>query len=128
MIFCIPYYKTALYNAYMCYIARYCTEILRKSTVIFSKEGEMGNSMKKNFVYWVKEGRGRLKSLNLTYCCEDDADILSREGVSELRRLRVARLLEQAREQGATLSYRDLSLILLTSKSTLKRDLRTSNV
>jgi hypothetical protein len=74
--------------------------------------------------YWVREGKDRLKSLKLTVCCERDFDVLCRLGLAELRRRRIRRLLVEARDQGAKLSYRDLSLLLLTSKSTLKRDLK----
>lgn len=80
--------------------------------------------MKGNLVYWRREGRDKIKSLKLTYCCDSDLDILNRSGLAELRRQRGLRLLSEASEQGAKLSYQDLSLILLTSKSTLKRDLR----
>ena len=80
--------------------------------------------MKGDLVYWVREGRGRLKSIRLTVCNEKDSDVLSRQGVVELRRQKVQRLLDEARDQGTKLSYRDLSLILLTSKATLKRDIK----
>jgi hypothetical protein len=79
--------------------------------------------MKARLVYWMRESRERLKGVTLTYCCDDDSDVLSRSGLAELRRQRALRLLKEAETQGAKLSYRDLSLILLTSKSTLKRDL-----
>jgi len=80
--------------------------------------------MKGNLVYWVRESRDRLKSLNLTVWAEKDRDILETKGLAELRRTRLRRLIEESRRQGVRLSYRDLSLILLTSKSTLKRDIR----
>lgn len=80
--------------------------------------------MRGDLIYWVREGKGRLKSVKLTVCNEKDSDVLNEQGVVELRRQRVQRLLDQARNQGAKLSYRDLSLILLTSKATLKRDIK----
>jgi hypothetical protein len=80
--------------------------------------------MKASLVYWVREGSDRLKSLRLTYCCENDIDELSRSGLAGLRRKRMTRLISEAKRQGVRLSYRDLSLILLTSRSTVKRDLR----
>jgi len=82
--------------------------------------------MKGDLVYWVREGRGRLKSIKLTVCADTDTDVINNQGLSELRRQRIRRLMEQAKEQGAKLSYKDLSLILLTSKATLKRDIRTT--
>lgn len=70
-------------------------------------------------VYWVPEGENRLRSLRLTVCCDEDR---SSVGVAELRRKRLGRILAEAVAQGARLSYRDLSIIMLTSKATLKRD------
>ncbi len=78
--------------------------------------------MKSNLIYWVREDSRRLRSLTLTICSEKDAVVIGKSGVAALRRERMRRLLDEARSQGAKLSYRDLSLILLTSKSTLKRD------
>ncbi len=80
--------------------------------------------MECSLVYWMRESRERLKSLKFTYCCDNDLAVLSRSGLAELRRQKALRLIEEAEQQGATLSYRDLSLILLTSRSTLKRDMR----
>lgn len=80
--------------------------------------------MKGNLVYWRREGRDRMQTLNLTYCCEGDLDLMNSAGLAELRRQRATRLMEEASRQGARLSYRDLSLILLASRSTLKRDMR----
>ncbi|MDA8104003.1 MAG: DUF1670 domain-containing protein [Nitrospiraceae bacterium] len=80
--------------------------------------------MKCSLVYWMREGSERLKSLKLTYCCDNDIEVLNRSGLAELRRHRMLRLMEEAEKQGARLTYRDLSLILLTSRSTLKRDMR----
>jgi hypothetical protein len=81
-----------------------------------------------NLIYWVRESRDRLKSLKLTVCCERDSDVLNEFGLAELRKQRIQRLLAEAREQGAKLSYKDLSLILLTSKATLKRDLKSPGI
>lgn len=67
-------------------------------------------------------GEGRRK-LKLTLIGHDDGDILSRRGLSELRRRRVLRLTEEARAQGSLLSYEDLAGLLLCSLSTLKRDI-----
>lgn len=80
--------------------------------------------MKGSLVYWIKESNERLKGLRLTYCGENDLDILSNSGLAGLRRTRMSRLIDEAKKQGVRLSYRDLSLILLTSRSTLKRDMR----
>ncbi|MDA8169156.1 MAG: DUF1670 domain-containing protein [Nitrospiraceae bacterium] len=68
-------------------------------------------------VYWVPDGKDRMRSLKLTVCTDED-----RGGVSSVRRKRLSRLLNEAARQGGRLSYRDLSMIMLASKATLKRD------
>ena len=75
--------------------------------------------MSGTLVYWVPEGEGRLRSLRLTVCSEDDRQP---EGLADLRRKKLSRILTEATAQGARLSYRDLSMIMLVSKATLKRD------
>lgn len=82
--------------------------------------------MKGNLIYWVRESRETLRSLKLTVCGENDTDILNSQGLAELRRIKMQRLIDEARDQGAKLSYRDLTLIMLTSKSTLKRDVKNN--
>lgn len=59
-----------------------------------------------------------MRSLKLTVCAEED-----RGGMMSVRRRRLSRLLEEASLQGGRLSYRDLSMIMLSSKATLKRDM-----
>ncbi len=80
--------------------------------------------MKGSLMYWVREDRERVRTLKLTVCSDKDSDVLGKGGLAELRRLRAQRLVSEAETQGARLSYRDLSLILLASKATLKRDFR----
>ncbi len=77
--------------------------------------------MSGSLIYWVHEGENRFKSLNLTVCCEDDTED-SANGLAEVRRKRLRRLIEEAKIQGSSLTYKDLKLILLTSTATLKRD------
>jgi hypothetical protein len=69
--------------------------------------------------YWVPESRNRLKSLTLTVCASGED---SGCGIAERRRRRLSRILSEAVAQGARLRYRDLSIIMLASKATLKRD------
>ena len=69
--------------------------------------------------YWVPEGGNRLKSLTLTVCSRGED---SGCGLAERRRRRLSRILSEAVAQGARLSYRDLSIIMLASRATLKRD------
>lgn len=108
----------------MSYKTQMCAKCLRTVKTDEIRE-DAETAMKGNLVYWVKESRDRLKSLKLTICSDKDAIVLSELGLAELRRQRIQRLLDEARDQGARLSYKDLSLILLTSKSTLKRDIKT---
>ncbi len=75
--------------------------------------------MSGELIYWVPEGGNKIKSLRLTVCADDDS---ADSGLAELRRKRLSRILGEAVAQGAKLSYRDLSIIMLTSKATIKRD------
>ncbi len=65
------------------------------------------------------EGNGKLK---LTLIGSDDAKTLKSEGVGGLRRKRLLRLAGEAFDQGCPIGYKDLSSLLFTSVSTLKRD------
>ena len=75
--------------------------------------------MNGTLVYWVPDGANRMRALKLTFCADDD-----RGAIPYIRRKRLARILREAGCQGAKLSYRDLSMIMLSSKATLKRDMR----
>jgi len=75
--------------------------------------------MQGSLIYKVEDGH-RLMSLRLTVCNEED---LRHGSLSEVRRKRIMRLLQEAKEQGCLLSYNDLKLILLSSIATLKRDI-----
>lgn len=75
--------------------------------------------MSATLTYWVKEGGNTFRSLRLTLCTDEDMDI---SGLAERRRKRLCRLLHEALSQGARLSYGDLSMIMLSSRATLKRD------
>lgn len=63
------------------------------------------------------------KTLRLTLVGRKDEDILSAQGLSGLRKKRIVRLTREAQKQGMPLSYEDLSALLLSSISTLKRDI-----
>lgn len=60
--------------------------------------------------------------LNLTIVGREDFQILKSEGLAGLRRRRLLRLTNEAVTQGALLGYGDLSCLLVSSVSTLKRD------
>lgn len=64
-----------------------------------------------------------VKPLFLTLIDAQDEDILSSQGISELRKRRILRLTHEAHKQGMPLGYEDLNAILLSSVSTLKRDI-----
>lgn len=53
-----------------------------------------------------------------------DLDALAQFGLSGLRRHRLMRLTKQAYDQNTLLSYEDLAMLLTTSPSTVKRDVR----
>lgn len=53
-----------------------------------------------------------------------DFEILAQYELAGLRRHRILRLTREAYDQGALLSYEDLAIILTTSPSTVKRDIR----
>jgi Fic family protein len=76
--------------------------------------------MSGTLIYWVKDGENTMRSLKLTVCAEDDRP---GNGLAAMRRKRLKRILHEALRQGARLSYRDLSIIMLSSKATLKRDI-----
>ena len=66
----------------------------------------------------------RKRKVVLTLIAEEDDEVLAKQGIASLRRARILRLCNEAQEQGALLGYEDLTTILLSSPSTLKRDLR----
>jgi len=61
-------------------------------------------------------------SIRLTLVGQGDSDALRSHGLAGLRRKRILRLALEALEQGCKLGYSDLSSLLMTSVSTLKRD------
>jgi hypothetical protein len=77
--------------------------------------------MSGTLTYLVPDGADRFKMLRLTVCADEDGEA---RGLAVQRRKRLSRILSEASGQGAKLSYRDLSIIMLASKSTLKRDLK----
>ncbi|TAN42998.1 MAG: DUF1670 domain-containing protein [Nitrospirae bacterium] len=92
--------------------------------LVYYIQGRRKEEMKGSLTYWVREKSDRLRSLKLTVWSVHDHAVLETRGLAELRRIRAQRLIDESLQQGARLSYRDLSLILLTSKSTLKRDIK----
>lgn len=79
----------------------------------------------KNKVKVEAEDVSAAKTLMLTLIDMSDEDILSSQGLSELRKKRIIRLTGEARKQGMLLSYEDLNALLLSSVSTLKRDVNS---
>lgn len=70
--------------------------------------------------YFLKNGS--VRKIFLTIVGQSDEEVLKREGLRGLRLRRILRLTHEAEEQGTLLRYEDLSALLLTSISTLKRD------
>jgi len=64
-------------------------------------------------------------SFRLTLVSPEDPGILKSEGLAGLRRKRLLRLANEAVAQGAMLGYDDLCCLLVSSLSTLKRDVAT---
>ncbi|MFP4052096.1 MAG: DUF1670 domain-containing protein [Thermoplasmata archaeon] len=65
----------------------------------------------------------KLISVRLTFKADSDLDVLRDEGIPSLRRVRLLRFTEEALEQGALLTVEDLSLLLNSSKRTIRRDI-----
>jgi len=65
----------------------------------------------------------RGKTIRLNLVDKGDGQILKNEGLIVLRRQRIFRITNEAEQQGCRLSYPDLAALLLTSLSTLKRDI-----
>jgi len=63
-------------------------------------------------------------SVRLTLHAPADFDSTGPSALSDLRQRRLRRLCEEALDQGGLLTQEDLALILTTSESTIKRDLR----
>lgn len=63
---------------------------------------------------------GDIRALSLTFGSEGGYAA----GLAEQRRETLRRLVREAEGQGVRLSYSDLSIILLSSRATLKRDVR----
>ncbi|MBA4373410.1 MAG: hypothetical protein C0402_11195 [Thermodesulfovibrio sp.] len=61
--------------------------------------------------------------LSLSLVSDGDEGILHSGGIRHLRLRRIIRLTTEAAEYGVLLGYEDLSLLLLTSLATLKRDI-----
>lgn len=60
--------------------------------------------------------------LRLTLIGQRDDDVISAQGIAALRQKRIVRLTREAEQQGCLLGYEDLQSLLLTSLSTIKRD------
>jgi hypothetical protein len=71
--------------------------------------------------YAAREERNRYRGIKLSVGRVDGAN---EAGVGEARRRRLVQVLKEAASQGVRLGYRDLMLILLASRATLKRDVR----
>ena len=75
--------------------------------------------------YYIAARKQEYRTLMLTLVDAADEDTLSSQGLSELRKKRIVRLTEEAQKQGMLLTYEDLNALLLSSVSTLKRDINS---
>ena len=66
----------------------------------------------------------RLVPVTLTLSQPDDADILSSQGISGLRKHKLQRMANEAYDQGGLLVQEDLALLLTTSTRTIQRDMK----
>ncbi|NQT29118.1 MAG: DUF1670 domain-containing protein [Candidatus Saganbacteria bacterium] len=64
------------------------------------------------------------KAVVLTLNHGEDLELLEKQGLTICRRKRIIRIAEEARSQGAYLTCEDLAVILTTSESTIKRDVK----
>lgn len=58
------------------------------------------------------------------FCVSDDREVLRRDGAVALRRLKVMRIAEEAREQGGLLTQEDLGVLLHCDERTIRRDVK----
>ena len=66
----------------------------------------------------------KLVSVTLTLSQPEDADILSSQGISGLRKHKLQRMANEAYDQGGLLVQEDLALLLTTSTRTIQRDMK----
>ena len=79
--------------------------------------------VKKNVPSGTPLSRSQHIKVELTLTAPEDEMILQRHGVAGLRRYRLKRLVAEANQAGATLTYEDLANILTCSLSTICRDI-----
>jgi hypothetical protein len=58
------------------------------------------------------------------FCVSDDREVLRRDGAVALRRLKVMRVAEEAREQGGLLTQEELGVLLHCDERTIRRDVK----
>lgn len=68
-------------------------------------------------------GDCKRKAAMLTLCHDEDLKILATDGLSKTRQNRIRRITQEAKDQGTLLTHEDLSYLLSTSPSTIKRDI-----
>lgn len=66
----------------------------------------------------------KTRSVRLTIHHRADVEVLSQEGLQAMRRRRVLRLSQEARDQGALLTQEDLAMLLCVTTRTIKRDIK----
>ena len=66
--------------------------------------------------------------IHLTFHDRTDIRVLSEEGTSALRKLKVIRMANEALDQGGLLTQEDLSVLLCSSRRTIRRDIKELKV
>lgn len=106
--------------------------IVEMGREIFLKDGDMPGKVGqcKYIAIAEKEGAGKEKKdaehkeISLTIDAPEDLVVYQKQGLSGLRQSVILRLTEEAKEQGALLTIRDLVRLLKCSYSTIKRDIK----
>jgi uncharacterized protein YerC len=70
----------------------------------------------------------RTVPVNLTLHDRNDIQILAAEGISGLRKKKIIRLSNEARDQGGLLTQEDLAVLLCSSRRTIRRDIKELKV
>ena len=91
---------------------------------IYHQQGLLQYYPKKILAETKKGAEHFLKSVFLDFCKENDYILYSQKGLAYMRQARLLRITTQAYLQKTLLSYPDLVLLLTSSISTLKRDVK----
>ena len=112
-----PFLAQAYFDQVSEYFAQYAGETLESNQVAYcavAADEPPGKPLAET----------RRVALNLTLHAPEDLEILRQDGLAPMRRQRILRICQEAHDQGALLTHEDLEIILTTSRSTIKRDIK----